>query len=271
MSDRHSQLDHKVFVEYPDLMDDDRTCAAFVRMLVEANDAWPRHPYWAGHDDVAVAKLSKAGLVIVEGKRYTIKGLDKRRQVRHDAASKAANAKHADRTADRTADGTADGTEDEENESRGRGISRGIRHRSAIRTAMRTADRTAMRTADRTAMRTADRIDAASAFYDLNAGQASPKALKWVDEMAAEYGDEDVIEAMAAHSSEGRVDLKATQSALALAANQRRKDAEARRKAADAEYERRLQDKADHATPEEKARAAKIKSGIGEFLKGAAS
>jgi len=112
--------------------------------------------------------------------------------------------------------------------------------------------------------------DAASVFYDINGGQASPKALKWVDEMADEYGDEHVIEAMATNASAGRVDLKATQSALALAAKQRRKDAEARRRVEEAEYQRRLREKEDSSTPEEKARAKQLKDGIADFLRGTA-
>jgi len=76
------------------------------------------------------------------------------------------------------------------------------------------------------------REDAAKAFYDLQGGQASPKALKWVDELAAEYGNDAVIEA---------------------------------------KYDAELQARIDNATPEERARAEELKMGIAAFLKGSAA
>jgi hypothetical protein len=238
MSSLHSQVDHKVFTEYGDLMDEDATLATFIRMLVEANDAWPRHPYWHGHDDIAVAKLKTAGLVIIEGKRYTIRGLDKRRQTRRDAATAAARAKHAIRTANRTADSTL---EPESEVDRDIGIDRG--HRSAIRTANGTAN---------------GRDSALDVYLSLTAKAPSPGATSWLNRLTDEHDEATVCEVMGATWAE-KADpsdfLGRVQTRLAVMARDRAQQAEAKRRKADEEYQRKLADREAEATPEEIAEA----------------
>ena len=233
MSDRaYSRIYHELSDEFPDMYDSG-DLAGYVRLLVAADQAWPSKARWAGYvRDTEMARLVKTGLVIAIGEhRYTIKGLDKERQKRSDKASKAAAARNARRTASSISTSIASSTSSSSATSAGH----------------------VLPSRDETSRDETSRADAAAAFYDLQGGQASAKALKWVDEMAQEHGDDAVIEAMSMHTAEGRVDLGATKSALALAALQRSKASEAKRKAADAEYERRIREGADSMSPEQRA------------------
>lgn len=98
--------------EYPEVWDDDRALAWYLRLLKAAEAAWPTaadtpagiHPRtWdlltAGSDAVVVPEAG--------GRRYRIRGLDKKRDARSTAASKAARSRW--RNAARTANGIADG------------------------------------------------------------------------------------------------------------------------------------------------------------------
>ena len=230
--------------KFKDIYPDKVALGWWLTLLLIADAMWPASaPLPYGIDEGVLARLVTRQIVVVDGPMFRIKGLDSERKKRSKAAASAANMRwHSERNA------TASGRD----------------MPSRAEPSRAETSRADARDGD-------EKPDAASVFYDLQGGQASPKALKWVDELASEYGDDAVISGMAQHTAEGRVDLKATQSALALAANQKRKEAEARRKAAEAKYDAELQARIDNATPEERARAEELKMGIAAFLKGSAA
>ena len=229
--------------KFKDIYPDKVALGWWLTLLLIADAMWPASaPLPYGIDEGVLARLVTRQIVVVDGPMFRIKGLDSERQKRSKQAASAANMRwHSDRNATASAANMPSRAEPSK------------------------AEQSREDDGDANAMRP---HDAAAAFYDLQGGQASPKALKWVDELSSEYGDDAVISEMAQRVSDGRVDLKATQSALALAANQKRKEAEARRKAAEAKYQADLESRIANATPEEKARAEDIKAGIDKFLKG---
>jgi len=90
----YSRLYHELADEFPDIYDSP-ALAAYVRLLVAADQAWPSKARWAGYatpDEVEA--LRAAGLIVVDDKRYSVKGLDKERKRRSSHARKAAEARH---------------------------------------------------------------------------------------------------------------------------------------------------------------------------------
>ena len=80
--------------EYPDLFDSP-DLACYVRLLIAAEQAWPSKARWAGYvDEDQMARLEATELVVRDGKRYTVKGLDKERRKRSRHASRAARARY---------------------------------------------------------------------------------------------------------------------------------------------------------------------------------
>lgn len=243
MSDRlYSPIYWVLEDEYPDIWYDLKCLGTFVHLLKLADQSWngqrclARYP--ADIDWNEVAKLKSAGLVLGDDRRFTILGLDKRRSTASAKATKAARTRW-----------------------------------SASSNASSNAPASDQRMPSRAEESNTEKskADAAAAFYDLQGGQASPKALKWVDEMARDYGDDAVIEAMAQHTTEGRVDLKATQSALALEAHHRNKAAEQARKDAPLREMADIQKRIEKATPEERAAAEARKAAIEAWMKGGAA
>ena len=90
MSDRpYSRLYHELADEYPDLFDSP-DLACYVRLLVAADQAWPSKARWAGYvEQDEIDRLAATGLVVIDGRRYTIKGLEKERRRRSSHARKA--------------------------------------------------------------------------------------------------------------------------------------------------------------------------------------
>jgi hypothetical protein len=94
--DPYSRIYWRLADEFPRVWDDDRALAAYTRLLVVADGAWPS----AAAIPVGVPprtwrSLVEAGLVIPEasGRRFRIRGLDKHRAARSNAARNAVNAR----------------------------------------------------------------------------------------------------------------------------------------------------------------------------------
>jgi hypothetical protein len=85
--DPYSRVYHRFSDEFPSVFDDDRAVAAWLRLLLIADAAWPtRPPIPATVNRKALSVLQGAGLVVVERGYYTMLGLDKQRTERRDKA-----------------------------------------------------------------------------------------------------------------------------------------------------------------------------------------
>lgn len=82
--------------KFAHVWDDDHALAAWLRLLVAADMAWPASAtLYHGIRKSALKALTDAGLVDMQtGGRYRIHGLDKERNARSDAARRAANFLH---------------------------------------------------------------------------------------------------------------------------------------------------------------------------------
>jgi len=86
MTGAYARLYHKFSGEYPDIYADDRALAAWVRLLMLADATWPmRPPMPRSARPKVLALLVGAGLVILDGDTYTVRGLDAERIRRRDA------------------------------------------------------------------------------------------------------------------------------------------------------------------------------------------
>lgn len=89
----YSRIYHQLADEYPDLYDSP-DLAGYVRLLVAADQAWPTKARWAGYvTEDELERIAANGLVVREGSRYTVKGMDKERRRRSRQARKAASAR----------------------------------------------------------------------------------------------------------------------------------------------------------------------------------
>ena len=193
-----------------------------------------------------MARLQSVGLVLVDGARYRIKGMDKER------AERSASASHAARTRWGNAPRNAGG--------------------NAPRNA-ETMPSQAEPSRDETSQA---EQDAQALWYDLKGGQVSERALAFVRDLQEQFGDARLMPAMTAeYEAAGRkVDrefLSRVKGRLLI--DGERTHAAAERKRADGElaYQRSLKEGVERMTPEERARADKIKAGIADFLKGSAA
>lgn len=87
--------------KFANVYDDDRALAAWLRLLLVADQAWPASAHIpTGTNAKALAILVGAGLVDVgTGRRYRIHGLDKERTARSDTGRNAAAVRwHSERT-----------------------------------------------------------------------------------------------------------------------------------------------------------------------------
>jgi hypothetical protein len=86
MSEAYSRLYHRFSREFPDVYGDDRTLASWVRLLVVADASWPlRPPLPRSIRPKPLSCLVSAGLVILDGEGYTVRGLDAERNRRSNA------------------------------------------------------------------------------------------------------------------------------------------------------------------------------------------
>ena len=87
MSDSYSRLYHRFPSEFPAIWADDRSFATWTRLLVLADASWPmKPPLPRSVRPKVLAMLQEAGLLIVDGDNYTVRGLDAERTRRRDAA-----------------------------------------------------------------------------------------------------------------------------------------------------------------------------------------
>lgn len=87
MSEAYSRLYHRFSAEFPKIYADDHALASWVRLLLVADASWPmRPPLPRSVRAKALRCLVDAGLVILDGDAYTVRGLDAERTRRRDAA-----------------------------------------------------------------------------------------------------------------------------------------------------------------------------------------
>lgn len=250
MSERqYSKVYHLLADEYPTVFDGP-DLAAYVRLLVAANQAWPTAARWPGYaTKTEVQRLATVGLVLLDGQRFRIKGLDKERTARSEAARHAARTRHAD--AARTADSNADGTAD------------------------RTADRIAEVMPNRVEKNRVEQSSGADgifdAYYQLTAKTPSSGATTWLNRLADEHDERPLLSALV---EEHKADpdpstlLGRVQTRLADQARRRTKAAEERRKRSAIDEQRDLEARLAAMTPEDRARADAMKAQIDSLVKG---
>lgn len=88
MSESYSRLYHRFATEFPEIWADDRMFGAWSKLLVMADASWPMRP--ALPRSVrrnVVTTLTTAGLLLLDGDAYTVRGLDAERNRRRDAAA----------------------------------------------------------------------------------------------------------------------------------------------------------------------------------------
>jgi hypothetical protein len=107
MSDGYTRLYHRFAEEFPDVWADDRAFGVWTRLLMLADASWPMRPHLPRSvRPRMLARLKDAGLLIVTGDTYTIRGLDAERTRRRDAARTGA-AKRWESERNANADATA--------------------------------------------------------------------------------------------------------------------------------------------------------------------
>ncbi len=79
----YSRIYWSVIDDYPDVYEDDATFSLWVRMLLNADAAYPMRPICPKQTKV-LGRLVDAGLVIVERGRYTVRGLSQERDRRSE-------------------------------------------------------------------------------------------------------------------------------------------------------------------------------------------
>lgn len=93
----YSRVYHELAEDYPEVYDGP-LLADFVRLLIAADQAYPTRAKWRGlAGERAIARLAAIGtedgrgaLVILEGNRYSVRGIEKERALRSQKASNAA-------------------------------------------------------------------------------------------------------------------------------------------------------------------------------------
>ena len=167
----YSRLYHKLADEYPEVYDSP-DLAGYCRLLVAADQAWPTAARWAGlASRQCFDRLVACGLVIPDGQRYRIRGLDKHRIARSKAAARAAQYRW---NAPRNADGNAPRIADSNAE------------------VMPRRDET-RRDEPRRVETGSDAIDL---YYQLTIRTPSQGVIEWLDRLVSEHGQDTVLQAM---------------------------------------------------------------------------
>jgi hypothetical protein len=87
VSESYSRLYHRFSREYPDIYASDADLATWIRLLLLADASWPMQPPLPRSvRNRPLARLVDAGLVVIDGDHYTVRGLDAERTRRRDAA-----------------------------------------------------------------------------------------------------------------------------------------------------------------------------------------
>ena len=123
-----SRIYHRLADEFPDIYDSP-DLACYIRLLVAADQAWPTSARWSGLvSKAALSRLAASSLVIVDGSRYRIRGLDKERESRSESAAHAARIRwsNAPRNAPRNAEAMPSREEKSREEEKGRTTPTGL-------------------------------------------------------------------------------------------------------------------------------------------------
>jgi hypothetical protein len=238
--------------EFPDIYADDACYALWSRLRDLADMAWPSAgtlPYGAKRK--ALQRLIDAGLVtMADTMHYRIRGMDKHRTGRQDAAKAAADARW----------------------------NRSARNADALQEqSKRTAD--AMHIPSRAKPSQAEPSQGAPAsdadpiwtYNQLTARTPSKGALDWLDRLGRDYGDDAVCRAMAVEwtaDPDLRTMLGRVEAGLASASRKADQAAEAKRKRSAIEEARELEQRLAQVSPEERARAETVKAQIAGLVKG---
>jgi hypothetical protein len=239
MADRpYSRLYHELADEYPDLYDSP-DLAGYVRLLIAADQTWPTSARWAGYVTKSeVQRLADTGLVILDGARYRIKGMDKERDARSDHARLAANARHARSSALSSAGSNAQSMPSRDETSRAEPSMEG---------------------------------DAFDAYYQLTGRIPRGGAKDWLSRLIDTHGDKRVSQTLAAVWKK-KADIGSllgdSENLMTTWEREQEKAADERRRKAAADREREERERIANATPEEKARAAAVRDSIKTYVGG---
>lgn len=239
----YSRLYHQMADEFPDVFDGP-DLADYMRLLVAADQSYPTKAKWSGHTTRRVLnRLADAGLIVVDGARYSVRGMDKERAERAEHARVAANARHARSNAPSTppsnAHGTAQSMPSREEKSREETSS------------------------------TARGPDAFEVYQQVTGSWPSQKVTPWLSSLVDDYPEADVCDALilvAGQDPTRSTLMSRVRDHLAAEAHRANREAEERRQKRDAEYTRRLQEEIAAASPEEKARAAEVRGQLRQFV-----
>lgn len=249
--DRFVQHDWKWADEYPDLYEDDATCALWYRLTRLADMAWPSAATIpVGTKRRALQKLVDAKLILpVTSHTFKVRGMDKRRGARVAQARKAALARWNDAPSNASSNAGSNAPSN---------AGSNAKPMPSIAEQSRVEESRAEQ-------------DAQTLWYDLKAGQVSEGGLGFVRDLQQQFGDERLQDAMRAEAAASTVDrkfLSRVKSRL-LMESERQHQAEQRRRDDDElAYQRSLKEGIERMTPEERARADEIRVGIGEWLRG---
>lgn len=244
MSERpYTRVYHQLADEYPDIYDG-TDLAAFVRLLIAADQTWPSSARWAGYATrPEVQRLADAGLLHIDGVRYRIRGMDKERNARSNAASNAARIRWGN------ADGNAETMPNQAKPSQ----------------------------AEPSRAKPSPDGGIFDAYYRLTARPPSSGAIAWLNRLTDEY-DEPLATAVLA--SEWKADpdpstvLGRVQTKLADHERRAAKAAEERKKRGAIDEQRDLAQRLEAMTPEERqraeARAAEVRASVAGLVKGVA-
>lgn len=147
--------------KFQTIYDDDRHLATWLRLLLVADQSWPASAHLpAGCRRASVAELERVELIDLSGNRYRVRGLDGERGRRAAAAKRVPVGTQLGPKPDPVA--RIDETRRDEDETRQAETPR----------------------------------DAADIYWQLTGKFPAPKALSWIDNMAAAYGSEPTIVAL---------------------------------------------------------------------------
>jgi len=237
----YSRLYHEVVDDpkFRGVFDEKDVFGWWATLLIMADQSYPNSAYLPyGIDEQALAKLTQRKIVVVDGPRFRLKGLDSERKRRSNAAASAANMRWQSK-------------------------------RNA--TAVYTPDADLCLAKPSQAESKPSQVDAgAQAYYAVKGGQVSPKALEFVDDLVREFGDDAVASMIGEEATRSKVDrefLSRVKSVLLLESRRRSKAADAAQAKANAEYQREMQAGRDAMTPEQQAKADEARAGVADLVR----
>lgn len=160
--------------KFHSVYDDDRHLAAWLRLLLIADQSWPASAHVpAGCRKSSLEELERVGLIDRTGSRYRVRGLDKERETRKAAAT--TRGPNGDRTVPKR-DPLGD-----------------LAEPSLAEPSTSRAE----------APREDDQTDPADAYWQLIGKYPTDKPLAWIDDLTAKYGADATVRAIvAAHTAD---------------------------------------------------------------------